>query len=224
MLSGLSSTVERPRDLDASERSIRQLPAVLSGKGDAERHALIDDLRAHLGQSVHIGLARAKVSAFDRVIEQSPHTVSVVLVILGRIDSALCRNAVGAARTILKTKALHLIAELSQGRSRAGSRKAGADDDDRDFPFIIRTHQFFAEPSPVPFGFQGAGRNFRIEVHHPRTIPEKMASTMATLPRTTNSATAGPAALKSRLNAACSSPNVCKLLVTAWFRCKPSPS
>ncbi len=224
LLSGLPTTVERTRDLDTPEGPVRQLPSILPRKRDAERHTLIDDLCTHLGESVHIGLARAEVSTFDRVIKQSAHAVSIVLVILGRVDSSLRRNAVGAARTVLKTKAFNLIAELSQGRGRAGSRKAGADDDDRDFSFVVWTYQLFAEPVPVPFGFQRAGRNSWIKFHHPRTIPKKMARMMAALPRTTNSATVGPAALNSLLNAACSSPNVCKLLVTAWFRCKPSPS
>src|SRR4029079_4681217 len=105
------------------------------------------------------GVGRPEVSTFHSVIKQSTHAVSVVLVILGRIDSSLRRNAVGTARTILETKASHVIAKLSQGRGRAGSGKAGADDDDRDFSFVVRTYQFFAEPVPVPFGFQRAGRN-----------------------------------------------------------------
>src|SRR5262249_12811847 len=148
----------------------------------------------------------------------------VVLVVFGRVDSALSRNAVGATGAIVKAKTCHLVPELSQGRGRAGPSQSRPHHNNGDPPFIVRTHQLFTESVSIPFALQWPGRNFWIKDRHRRTIPRKTARTIETFPRTTRKATAGPAILNSRLNAPCSSPSVCKLLETAWLRWKPSPN
>ena len=156
----LSPTVERPRDLNAPKRPVRQLTAILSGKGDTKRHALIDDLCTDLSEPIHIGFSGAEITAFDRVIKQSPDTIAVVLVVLRRIDSSLRGNAVCPPRTIVETKALHVIPKLSQGRRRTRAGKAGTDNDHGELPFVVGADQLFAEPVPIPFAFQRSGRNF----------------------------------------------------------------
>ena len=69
LLPGLASAVKRARDLHPTEGSVCQLSAILPGEGDAECHALIDDLGTDLRQAVHVRFTRAEVSAFDRVVE-----------------------------------------------------------------------------------------------------------------------------------------------------------
>ena len=116
LLAGLAPRVERPGDLHAAERAVVEQAAVLAGERDALGDALVDDVRADLGQPVDVGLAGAEVAALDRVVEQPVRRVAVVAVVLGGVDAALRRDRVGPARTVLITEALHLVAGLAQCR------------------------------------------------------------------------------------------------------------
>ena len=95
LLAGLAAGVEGPRHLRATEGAVGQQAAVLARERHALRHALVDDVDAHLGQPVDVGLARAEVAALDRVVEQPADRVAVVLVVLGGVDAALRRDASG---------------------------------------------------------------------------------------------------------------------------------
>ena len=113
LLTGLSSRVKSARHLRAAERSIRQSASILAGKRNALGYALVDNLDADLRQPVHIRFARSEVAAFHRVVEKPEYAVAVILIILGRIDSALGRDTVRAPGRILKTETLDVVAELS---------------------------------------------------------------------------------------------------------------
>jgi hypothetical protein len=98
LLAGLAASIEGTRDLGAAKGSVGERAAVFTGEGNSLGYALIDDVDAHLGQAIDIGLARAEVSTLHRVVEEAEHAVSVVLVILGCVDAALGGDGVRAAR------------------------------------------------------------------------------------------------------------------------------
>ena len=105
LLTRLAARVKCARNLRAAERAVRQQPAVFPRERHALRHALVDDVHAYLRQTVHVGLARAEIAALDGVVEKPVNAVAVVLVILGRVDAALRRDAVRAPRTVLSSEA-----------------------------------------------------------------------------------------------------------------------
>jgi hypothetical protein len=130
LLAGLTARVERPRDLRAAERAVREQPAVLARERDAERDAVVDDLVADLREAVHVALARAEVAALDRVVEEAEDAVAVVRVVLGRVDPALRGDAVRAARRVLDAQRRHAVAELRERGGSGAAGEAGADDED----------------------------------------------------------------------------------------------
>src|SRR6476660_1352736 len=154
LLARLTPAVKRAGHLDAPERAVGQLSAIFAGKRHAERHALIDDLGADLCQAVDVRFARTEVAALDRVIKQPLDAVAVVLIILRRIDAALRRDTVRAAGAVLKAETIHVIAELSKGRRRAGARQPRSHHDDADRPFVRWTDQLFTETVTVPFAVE----------------------------------------------------------------------
>src|SRR5262252_2648801 len=146
LLPRLSARVKRSRDLRAAERTVVQQPAVFARERHALRHALVDDVNADLGQAVDVGFTRAEVAALDRVVKQAVDRVAVVAVILPGVDAALSGARVRAARAVLETKGLDVVAEFAQRGSRRSARQAGAEDDDVEFAFIGRVDQFHLLP------------------------------------------------------------------------------
>src|ERR1700753_2363641 len=114
LLPCLSPGVESARHLRSAEGPIRQRSTILTRKGNALRNALIDNLDAVFSQPIDVCLARPKVAALYRVIKQAVDAVAVILIILRCVDSALRCNRVSPSRRILKAKALHLVAKLTQ--------------------------------------------------------------------------------------------------------------
>ena len=150
LLASLSPRIERPRHLSPAEGSIGELPAVLAREWHSLGGALIDDAQADLGQAVDVGFARAKIAALDRVVEQAPHRVAVVLVVLGGVDAALRGDRVGAARAVLETERAHVVAELGErGRCR-GSRQPRPHHEDRVLALVRRVDELQLETMPLP--------------------------------------------------------------------------
>ena len=98
LLAGLPARVEGARDLRAAERTVGEESAVLTREGHALCDALVDDVHRDLRETVHVRLARAEVTALHRVVEQPLHGVAVITVVLRRVDAALRRDGVRAAR------------------------------------------------------------------------------------------------------------------------------
>ena len=163
LLAGLAPGVERARDLRAAERAVGQQAAVLPRERNALRHALVDDVDADLRQPVDVGLAGAEVAALDRVVEQPVDAVAVVLVVLGRVDAALRRDAVRPPGRVLEAEALHVVAELAQRGGGRGAGQTGADDDDGVLPLVGGVHQLHLEAVLVPLLLDGAGGNSGIQ-------------------------------------------------------------
>jgi len=56
-------------DLHAAKRSRVEESAILPGKRHALGDALVDDIDADLGETIDVGLACAKIAAFDGVMK-----------------------------------------------------------------------------------------------------------------------------------------------------------
>ena len=115
LLTRLAFGVKRAAHLNTAKRTVVQHATVIAGKRHALGHALVDDVGADLGKAVNVGLAAPVVSSFDRVVKQTVDRVSVILVVLGCIDAALCRDGVRASGAVLKTERFDVVAHLSQG-------------------------------------------------------------------------------------------------------------
>ena len=165
LLARLAAGVERARNLGAAEGAVLQESAVVAREGHAQGHALVDDVHRDLGQAVHVGLAGAEVPALDGVVEQALHAVAVVGVVLGGVDAALGRDAMGAAGAVLPGEGMHVVAELGQGGGGGAAGQAGAHHDDLVLPLVGRVHQLHVELVVVPLLFDGAGRNLGVEDH-----------------------------------------------------------
>src|SRR5262249_7167546 len=140
-------------------------PPVLARKRHSLRRALIDDVQTELRQPVNIGFARAEISAFDRVVKKTKNAVSVVLIILGRVDPALSRDAVGTSRTILIAKARNVITQFGERSGGRSAGESGADNNDVEFALVRGIHQLHRKFMVVPLLINISWWNFRIEFH-----------------------------------------------------------
>ena len=138
LLAGLAAGVERARDLHAAERAVGEQPAVLPRERNALRHALVDDAGADLGQTVYIRLARAEVAPFDRVVEETKDRVAVVLVVLGRVDTALRCDRVRTPGRVLEAEARNVVAQIGEGGGGRGPGEPRAHHDDVILPLVGR--------------------------------------------------------------------------------------
>src|SRR6185369_11664899 len=102
LLPRLAAGIERARHLRAAKRAVIQVARILARERNALPHALVDDVEADLGQAVDVRLPGAKVATLDRVVEEPVDAVAVVVIIFGGVNPALRRDAVRAARRILK--------------------------------------------------------------------------------------------------------------------------
>jgi hypothetical protein len=142
--------------------------------------ALIDDVAADLRQAVDIRFARPEIATFDGVVEQPINTVAVVLVVLGGVNAALGGDAVGTARAVLETKALHLVTEFPEARGSRGSGQSAAHHDNVELALVRRVDQFQIEFVLVPFLGQRTGRYFGIKRHITSAPPFPKPSKIAT--------------------------------------------
>ena len=196
LLAGLAARVEGARHLRAAKRTIVQQAAVLARERDALRHALVDDVHAQLREPVDVGFTRAVIAAFDRVVEEPIHAVAVVLIVLGRVDAALRRDAVRAPGAVLNAEVEDVVAELPERGRRRGAREARADDEDRVLALVGRVDQLHLELVPVPLFRNRAGRNVCVQLdvgaahswppakcaHRAMTMKAPAISTATTLP------------------------------------------
>ena len=162
LLAGLAARVEGPRHLHAAERAVVEQAAVLTREGHALRDALVDDVRADLGQPVDVRLPRAEVAALHGVVEQPVDRVAVGLVVLRRVDAALGRDGVRPAGRVLVAERRHLVAGLGQGRARGGAGQPGPHDDHAQLAPVRRVDQLGLELAPVPPVRDRSGRRLGV--------------------------------------------------------------
>src|SRR5262249_27044111 len=150
LLAGLAPRVKGSRNLGAAKGSVIKVAAILAGEWHTLSDALVDDVQADLGQAIHVGLAGPEVSAFDGVIEEPEDAVAVVAIVLCGIDAALGRDAMCAARAVLKTKTLDVIPKLAQRRSSGGASQPAADYNYVVLALVGRIHELELEPAFFP--------------------------------------------------------------------------
>src|SRR5690606_1490523 len=143
--------VEGPEDLSTTVGTVGQQPAVLSCKGNPLGHTLVNDIYRNFRKAVDIALSGSIVPAFDCIVKKSVDGLSVILVVLGGVDSPLCGDGVGPSGAVLKTKSLDIISQLRQRGSSRGSSKTGAHHNYIIFSFIGRIDQFHIEFMLGPF-------------------------------------------------------------------------
>src|ERR1044072_333780 len=122
LLSCLASRIKSSRNLSTSKRSIIEKSAVFARKGHTLRDALINYVHAELGQTIDIRFPRTKVAPFHRVIKETIDTVTIVTIILSRVDTSLSGNTVGASRAVVIAEAENVVTQLGE---RSGSGRAG---------------------------------------------------------------------------------------------------
>ena len=163
LLSGLSFGVERTGYLCATERTVGQHASVFAGKRNTLCHTLVDDVVGNLGQAVHIGFTGTVVATLHRIVEQTVNGVTVVLVILGRIDTSLCGDGVCAARRILNTEIKYFESHLAERSCGRGTGQTGTDHDDVQTALVGRIHQFLMCLIIGPFLSYRSFRNLGID-------------------------------------------------------------
>ena len=139
LLSGLSASIESTADLDASERTVSKIAAILAGERNTLGDALVDDGRTYFSQTIDVGFAGAVISALDSIIKKPVDGVVVVLIILGGIDTSLGGNGVCTTGRVADTEDLDIVPELTEGSGCRRASEAGAYYYDLEFPFIVGT-------------------------------------------------------------------------------------
>ena len=99
-----------------AEGPVVEQPTVLTSKRDTLRSTLVDNAHRNLSQTVYVGLSGTVVATLDGVVEEAMHRITVVLVILGRIDATLSRHRMGPTRGTVEHEVVHLVPQLGQGR------------------------------------------------------------------------------------------------------------
>ena len=182
LLPRLAPRVERARDLRAAEGAVREEAAVLAPERHALRDALVDDVYGNLREPVDVRFPRAEVAALDRVVEEAPDAVAVVLVVLRGVDAALRRDRVGAPGAVLVAEAGDVVAELGERRRARAAREARPDDDHGVFPLVRRVDELHVEAVLVPLVLEGALGNVRLQFHE-RHPPRAMTRGRQAAPR-----------------------------------------
>ena len=165
LLAGLAAGVEGARDLRAAEGAVVEVAGVVARERHPLRDRLVDDRVADLREPVDVRLAGAEVAALDGVAEEPQDAVAVVRVVLGGVDPALRRDAVGAARGILEAEGLDLVAELAEAGGGRGAREPGADDDHAVLALVRRAHEPQLLAAAVPLPLDRAGGRLAVEGH-----------------------------------------------------------
>ena len=160
-----SPCIESSRYLRPSERTIRQHSPILPRKRHPLGHTLVDDIDAYLCQPMYIRLPRAKISSLDRVVKQPVHRITVILIILGRINSTLGRNRVRPTRAILETEGFYPIPQLRQTCGSRGPCQTRPDHNHLVLPLVGGIHQTRIRLKPCPLVSQRTLRNSRIQLH-----------------------------------------------------------
>ena len=94
LLACLPARIEGTAHLSTAERAVVKQTTVFTSKRHTLGDHLVDDVDAHLSETMHIGLASTEVATFDGVVEQAVDAVAVALVVLGGVDATLCRDRV----------------------------------------------------------------------------------------------------------------------------------
>jgi hypothetical protein len=70
---------------------------------------LINYVTADLCQPVNVALARSKITPLYGIVKEAVDRITIILVVLGSVDSTLSGDTVGAARAVLKSETIDVV-------------------------------------------------------------------------------------------------------------------
>ena len=162
LLSGLTAGVESTRNLRAAERTVVEITGIVAGKRHALRHTLVNDIVAHFRQTIYVGFAGTVVAPLDGIVEKTVDAVAVVLIVLGRIDTALRGDGVRPAGTVGNAEYLYIETQRAQRSGRRSPSKAGSHHNHIELAFVGGVHQMLFSLIFSPLLRQRPGRNLGI--------------------------------------------------------------
>ena len=156
LLTGLTFGVERTAHLCATERTVGQHAAIFASEGNTLCDALVDDGVRHFGETIDVGFASAVVTALHRIVEKAINRVTVVLIVLGGVDTTLSRNRVCTAGRVLDAEVLDLESHFAERSRGAGAGQSRTHDDNVELTFVFGVHQFLVRFIVGPLFGHGA--------------------------------------------------------------------
>ena len=159
---GLAPGVKRAAHQRATERTVRQQPAVIPRERHTLRHALVNNIITYLGQPVHVRLPGAVIATLDRLVKQPEHRVIIIRVILRRVNTPLRRDRMRPPGRILIAERRHVIPQLRQARRGRTARETRAHDDNIQFLLVGGTHHPDMSFMVGPFLGQRSCRYFSV--------------------------------------------------------------
>src|ERR1051325_9625942 len=170
LLSCLASRIESSRNLRTSKRSIIEKSTVFARKGHTLRYALINYVHAELGQTIDIRFPRTKIAPFHRVVEETIDTVTIVTIILSRVDTSLSGYTVGASRAVVIAEAENVVTQLGERSGSGRPAQTRTNHTDRVLTLIGWVDELHLEAMMIPLLFDWARRHFRIQFHGIRPL------------------------------------------------------
>ena len=98
LLTGLTLSVECAAYLCATKRTVVKQTTIFASERNTLCYTLVDDAVAHLCQAINVCFTSAIVTALDGIVIQAIDRVTIILIILSCIDTALCCNRVCTTR------------------------------------------------------------------------------------------------------------------------------
>ena len=118
-----------------------------------------------------ISLARTEVPALNCVVEESVGAVAIVLVILRGIDAALRGDGVRAARAVLITEALYVVALFRQRRGGRSPSQPRTNNNDVKLPLVSWAHKLRVVFIGRPLVVEGTCGNVCVGCHCANPFP-----------------------------------------------------
>ena len=98
----------------ATERTVSQHTTILTSERNALSYALVDDIVAHLSQTVNVSLTSTVVTTLYSIVEQTVNRVTIILIILSCIDTTLCCDRVSTTWRVLDAEVQDIEAHLAE--------------------------------------------------------------------------------------------------------------
>ena len=166
LLACLTFGIEGTAYLCSTEGTVGQHTSIFTCKGNSLCYTLVDNIVADFCQTVYIGLTGTIVTTLDRIIEQTVYGVTIVLIVLGGIDTSLCSDRVSTTGRILDTEVEHIEAHLAQGSSSTGACQTGTYYDNVQLELVLGIYQALVSFIIGPFFSDRTFRYSRIDSCH----------------------------------------------------------
>ncbi len=166
LLACLTLGVECTAHLGATERTVGEKTAVFACERHTLSHTLVDDIVGHFGETIYVCLACAVVTALHCVVEKTVYGVTVVLIVLGCVYTALGCDRVSAARAVLDAEVEHVEAHLGESRGCRRTGETRADHYDVETTLVCGIDKFLMGLVVGPFLSDRTLRDLRVRRIH----------------------------------------------------------